>query len=209
MRVRRETAVRALGGACGGAIPSFDGVLALERLDQGKGCFETLRVRLGDGAQTTTYAATYELARTKVRIERLARPEPLEAWCLGHAVRDAITGGFFVRATGSPLGELRKAGVALASVPFAAPWDRERACVHVAGGVVRIARRGELAPQPPGDLLQAGPLLVREGVSCVQSDREGLSAARHQFDTDITLGRYPRAALALTASDRLLALVCD
>ena len=39
-------------------------------------------------------------------------------------------------------------------------------------------------------------------------DPEGFSSAAHQFDSDITVGRYPRAALGLTA-ERLVALVCD
>jgi exopolysaccharide biosynthesis protein len=39
-------------------------------------------------------------------------------------------------------------------------------------------------------------------------DHEGFSAAAHQFDSDITQGRHPRAALAI-AGDRLLAVACD
>ena len=39
-------------------------------------------------------------------------------------------------------------------------------------------------------------------------DREGFSAGAHQFDSDITLGRYPRAALAV-AGDQILAVACD
>ena len=39
-------------------------------------------------------------------------------------------------------------------------------------------------------------------------DPEGFSAGAHQFDSDITQGRYPRAALAV-AGDRLLAVACD
>ena len=87
-----------------------------------------------------------------------------------------------------------------------------RACVHIDsidGAGVRIARRSELS-EPGGDLLQAGPLLVRDGISAIVpgEDAEGFSAASHQFDSDITAGRYPRAALA-RAGDRLLAVACD
>ena len=40
---------------------------------------------------------------------------------------------------------------------------------------------------------------------CVDGqDREGFSAAAQQFDSDITAGRYPRAALAI-AGERILA----
>jgi exopolysaccharide biosynthesis protein len=79
----------------------------------------------------------------------------------------------------------------------------------VAGGQVTVARRGELAAEPPGDLLQAGPLLVRDGVPCLDGDPEGFSAGQHQFDSDITAGRYPRAALAVAPGHRLLAVACD
>jgi exopolysaccharide biosynthesis protein len=59
-------------------------------------------------------------------------------------------------------------------------------------------------------LLQAGPLLVRDGASRIHrgADPEGFSAGARQFDSDITRGRYPRAALAVAGGD-LLAVVCD
>jgi exopolysaccharide biosynthesis protein len=105
---------------------------------------------------------------------------------------------------------LRIAGERLRSVPFDSPWSDVRACVHIAGDAVRITGRDRLGSEPAGDLLQAGPLLVRDGRIAVadEEDAEGFSAAAHQFDSDITRGRYPRAALAL-ADDRLLAVVCD
>jgi len=168
-----------------------------------------LRLPLADGAVTTLHVATYDAARTLVRVVRLPRPAPLERWCRAQGVDEAIVGGFFIREEGIPLGELRTAGIARASVPFDAPWHAVRACVHVAGGEVAIARRGELAPEPPGDLLQAGPLLVRGGEPCVAGDPEGFSAGHRQFDSDITVGRYPRAALALARGGRLLAVACD
>ena len=77
--------------------------------------------------------------------------------------------------------------------------------MQITDGEVRIARRDQLGPAPAGDLLQAGPLLVGAGQVAVVAgqDVEGFSAAAHQFDSDITCGRYPRAALAL-AGERLL-----
>jgi exopolysaccharide biosynthesis protein len=82
--------------------------------------------------------------------------------------------------------------------------------VSVTGGQVRIAQRDELPPEPRGDLLQAGPLLVRDGEPCFDRalDPEGFSAGQAQFDSDITDGRYPRAALGL-APGRLIAVACD
>ncbi len=75
---------------------------------------------------------------------------------------------------------------------------------------MRIAPREELPAAPRGDLLQAGPLLVREGRSLVVDgvDLEGFSAGRRQFDSDITRGRHPRAALGV-GSGLVWAVACD
>jgi hypothetical protein len=143
-------------------------------------------------------------------VVRLERPTPLARWCREHGVAHAVVGGFFLRPAYVPLGELRIGGERCSSVPFAEPWGEVRACVHVDGGALRIARRDALGTDPAGDLLQAGPLLVLDGQRALSEaeDREGFSAAAHQFDSDITVGRYPRAALALT-DDRLVAVACD
>ena len=167
------------------------------------------RLLLADGARTTLYVASYDLRRTEVRVVRLARPAPLEAWCQAHGEPEAIVGGFYARPAGTPLGELRTAGMVRDFVPFSAPWGAMRGCLHVAGGQVRLARRDELEAAPAGDLLQAGPLLVSGGEPVVAGDPEGFSAGAHQFDSDITDGRYPRAALGITRRGRLLAVVCD
>ena len=169
-----------------------------------------LRLELADGATTTLHVATYRAERTDLRVVRLRRPAPLESWCAANDVREAIVGGFYVRPEGRPLGELRTRGIARASEPFAAPFDEQRACVHVASGEVRIGPRPDFGPAPPGDLLQAGPLLVRDAAKALADgvDPEGFSAAAHQFDSDITRGRYPRAALGI-APGRLLAVACD
>ena len=169
----------------------------------------SLRLELVDGARTTLHVATYHPARAAVRVVRFPRPVRLEAWCARHGVDEAIVGGFFVRATGRPLGELRTSGIARASIPFDAPWDAWRACVHADGGRVTIARRPDLPAEPRGDLLQAGPLLVEHGRPCTDGDSEGFSAGARQFDSDITAGRYPRAALARTRRGRLLAVAAD
>jgi len=170
---------------------------------------ERHRVVLNDGAATTLHAATHDLRRTVPRVVRLPAPTPLERWCRQHAVPEAIVGGFFIRPAGTPLGELRTSGIARPARAFDAPWSDVRACLHVVGGHVALARRDELPVDPPGDLLQAGPLLVRDGAPCVDGDVEGFSAGQGQFDSDITAGRYPRAALGLRADGRLLAVACD
>lgn len=170
---------------------------------------DRVRLALADGAATTLHVATYERARMGVRVAVLPRPTPLMSWCRAEGIDDAIVGGFFVRPDGVPLGEVRVGGAALPTVPFDAPWGAVRACVHAADGDVRIARRAEIAADPAGDLLQAGPLLVRDAAATLaDGDLEGFSAGAGQFDSDITLGRYPRAALAIDDT-RLLAVACD
>src|SRR5205085_277404 len=73
---------------------------------------------------------------------------------------------------------------------------------------MRIGPRTELPPRPSGRVLQAGPLLVRDGTPLrAHHEHEGFVAGAHQFDSDITHGRHPRAALG-TAHHELTALVC-
>ncbi len=165
---------------------------------------------LDDGLSTTVYVARYARRDTAMRVARLRRPAPLAVWCAGRGVSEALVGGFFTRPDTRPLGEVRTRGMARASVPFDSPWDAVRACVHIEAGKPQIVRRGDLPRQPRGDLLQAGPLLVAEGDVVVSpgEDPEGFSAGASQFDSDITAGRYPRAALAVT-EDSLLAVACD
>jgi len=168
-----------------------------------------LRQRLDDGAATTLHVAAFPLAAVAVRVALLDGSESLVRWCRRTGVAHAIVGGFFVRPGNAPLGELRIASTRVGTVPFAAPWDGMRACVQTGEDGIAIARRPELASEPRGDLLQAGPLLVRDGASAVTGgDDEGFTAGAHQFDSDISDGRHPRCALALTA-DHVLAVACD
>jgi hypothetical protein len=180
------------------------------RLRRGQSAPVTFRVDLADGLSTTVHLAAHDLRHTDVRVVSLARPEPLVTWCRRTGVPDALVGGFFVSETGRPLGELRLAGVGHHAIPFTAPWDEVRACVHVADGFLRLARRPEIVTAPGGDLLQAGPLLVQAGkpIAIDGVDAEGFAATRDQFDSDITAGRHPRAALGV-AGGIALAIVCD
>jgi hypothetical protein len=169
-----------------------------------------LRARLDDGTLTTLHVASYERSAFCARVVALDRPQQLGGWCRQAGVRHALVGGFFTRPQYAPLGELRIGGYAQPSQPFHAPWDAVRGSVTFDGQSVRIARRDQLPAHPRGDLLQAGPLLVRGGRPALSDgvDPEGFSAGADQFDSDITLGRYPRAALAITPR-RLLAVACD
>ena len=146
-----------------------------------------------------------------MRLELMGGPMPLASWCEQAAVAHAIVGGFFVRqGDGTPLGELWRGGERVPSVPFDAPWNATRSCVAIDDGRVTLAPRDDLPERPTGDLLQVGPLLVagRRPVVHDGLDPEGFSANQAQFDSDITVGRYPRAALGVNR-DWILAVACD
>ncbi len=162
----------------------------------------TNRLTLADGATTTVHVARHALDTTHLRVVVIPGQAKLAPWCAARGITEAIVGGFFARPDGTPLGEVRTSGVVRDHVPFTAPFDATRACVHIEGGSTRIARRTEIDREPRGDLLQAGPLLVEHGhpVFTRGDDREGFSAANGQFDSDITDGRYPRAAIGLSDS---------
>jgi len=184
-------------------------IATVPTLAQADGRCRRGRLLLARGARTTVHVASHDAARTEIRVSVLG-PERLEPWCARRGVREAIIGGFFTRPDGVPLGEVRTSGVVRHHVPFDAPWHGVRACVHVAGGRARIAPRDRIEAEPRGDLLQAGPLLVAGGavVYDPDADAEGVRAAAHQFDPDLTVGRHPRAALGL-GEGRVVAVVCD
>ena len=172
--------------------------------------FERRRLRLGDGAGTTIHVARFDRASFDLRVVVLDPPSTVQQWCRRTGAEHAIVGGFYMRPGGPALGDLWVAGRALPTEPFDAPWHDKRACVHVEEGTVRLAPRRQLGETARGDLLHAGPMLVGDGCSLLAdgADREGFSAGARQFDSDITAGRYPRAALGLSGG-QLIAAVCD
>jgi hypothetical protein len=170
--------------------------------------YELVRVRTRDGDETTVYLVRHPLATTRPSLVHFDEPVRLDHWCAAEGRPEAIVAGFFVRDPYRPLGEVRIGGVAVDHEPIAPPWGPLRACVHVDGSV-RLTARAELGADPPGDLLQAGPLLVRYGRSLMDGeDREGFSAGAAQFDSDITAERHPRCALGVSETE-LLAVCCD
>jgi Phosphodiester glycosidase len=171
--------------------------------------YDLLRHRLGGGEQTTVYVVRYPRAQTSLSVQHFAIPQQLDRWCRRFGVREAIVGGFFVRPHGPPLGELWIGGRRIETEPILEPYGGARAAIHVDERQIRIGARAELPPHPAGYLLQAGPMLVRDGTPLRDLyDPEGFVAGAHQFDSDITSGRHPRAALG-TSDDELIALVCD
>ena len=170
------------------------------------------RQRLADGERTTIYAVRH--ARARVRVLHFPEPRRLDVFCQANGVGEAIVGGFFVRDPYRPLGEVWTDGRRVEVEPVAGAYAARRACVVVDGpGDRPVARFAPLAqaPSPPrGDLVQAGPLLVADGaiVFAEGDDREGFSDGAGQFDSDITDGRHPRAALGLAGHD-VIAVACD
>jgi hypothetical protein len=166
---------------------------------------------LPDGARTTVHVVAHPIRGTRVRLEAMGRPIPLASWCEQAGAADAIVGGFFLRqGDGTPLGDVWLRGARIPSVPFDPPWGATRSCVSLEDGCIRLAPRDDLPARPAGDLLQAGPLLVAGSRPVVHEgiDPEGFSANQAQFDSDITVGRYPRAALGVSR-DWILAVACD
>jgi Phosphodiester glycosidase len=168
------------------------------------------RRSLSGGARTTVHVARFDRGAFALSVAAIDPCATLLDWCAGAGAEHAIVGGFYLRPGGPPLGDLWIDGAALPSEPFDAPWHRCRACVHADGDAVALLAREEIEGPPRGDLLQAGPMLVRGGEVVVRPgvDAEGFSAGSRQFDSDISAGRYPRAALGLAGRD-LVAVVCD
>jgi hypothetical protein len=170
--------------------------------------YDLVRFRTRDRDETTVYLVRYPAASTRISIVHFREPARLDHWCAANGHPEAMVAGFFLRDPYRPLGEVRIGGELLAHEPVAEPWAQARACLHV-DGTLRMAARADLPAEPRGELLQAGPLLVREGRSVIDgTDREGFSAGAGQFDSDITVGRYPRCALG-ASDDELLAVCCD
>ena len=84
--------------------------------------------------------------------------------------------------------------------PFPNPWHNSRGSISITkSGHIHIGPRYELPATPQNDLLQAGPLLVYSGQNLIKdlSNPEGFSSGNHQFDSDITTGQNPRAAIGI------------
>jgi len=168
------------------------------------------RQTLMDGEVTTLYAVLYPRRRTRARVVHFRQPEHLDVWCRANGVEEGVVAGFFFRDPYRPLGELWIDGRQVPHEPVTAPYAARRGSVVIDEGGVRLVERRAAPAEPTGDLVQAGPLLVADGtiVFDAVADREGFSAGAGQFDSDITDGRYPRAALGVS-SESLVTLACD
>ena len=169
------------------------------------------RQTLSDGEVTTLYAVRYPVRSTRVRAVYFPRTEHLDVWCVANGIEGAIVAGFFLRDPYRPLGELWIDGRPVRHEAIAEPYGARRGTVLIESGErLRLLERAAAPTEPAGDLVQAGPLLVADGeiVFDGEADREGFSAGAGQFDSDITEGRYPRAALGIS-DEWLVAVACD
>jgi hypothetical protein len=113
--------------------------------------------------ETTVYVVRYPRPQTSLSVEHFAVPQRLDRWCRRSGVREAIAGGFFVRPHGPPLGEPWIGGCRIETEPVLDPYGAARAAIYVDEGEIHIGPRAELPSRPAGHLLQAGPMLVRDG----------------------------------------------
>src|SRR5215471_5907177 len=146
------------------------------------------------------YAVRYPRRSTRARVVYFPRPQRLDVWCRRNGVEEAVVGGFFLRDPYRPLGEVWIDGRPAPHEPIEEPYAARRGSVVIDAEGVRLLQRQAAPAEPLGDLVQAGPLLVVDGAIVFDSydDREGFSAGAAQFDSDITDGRYPRAALGVS-----------
>jgi Phosphodiester glycosidase len=167
------------------------------------------RQTLTDGEVTTLYTVRHPTRSTHVRVVHFPRTERLDVWCAENGIEEAVVAGFFLRDPYRPLGELWIDGRPIPHEPVAAPFGRQRGSVVIdPDAAVRLIERRAAPATPTGDLVQAGPVADGEIVFDAGVDREGFSAGAGQFDSDITAGRYPRAALGIS-EQWLMAVACD
>jgi hypothetical protein len=166
-----------------------------------------MRVRTGTGRQTTAHVARYPRARTTVRLVRLEPPSAVQSSSISDG--EALNGGFFTKPEFHPLGELVMGGIAMPARQFMSPWNETRGAIRIEQGQIQIDARDRLHTAAGVDLLQAGPLLVRNGTLVVEADDpEGFSTTCEEFDSDISDGAYPRVALGYSA-DEVIAVAVD
>ncbi len=153
----------------------------------------------------TVYIAKYIRSEFNARVVGFDKPTQLGEWCERNRVTDAITGGYFDRVNNRPLGEMWLDGAIVAHTPFSEHWHRTRGSLLTStSGDININYRHILPQSPQSSLLQAGPILVNNGVNVIKTsvDPEGFSQTQAQHDSDLTDGLYPRAAIGI--SDRYI-----
>jgi uncharacterized protein YigE (DUF2233 family) len=144
----------------------------------------------------------------------IVRPgEDLPHWSREKGISYAISGGFFVHhnilrekeKVGDPLGQFWLKGEKQKTFPFKEPWGSRRGSFNSRGDLLEIDAFAKI--RKPYNLLQAGPLLVKDG-KMVDFSREGFCEDRIRFDSDITAARHPRAAIGISDNE-IIVFACD
>jgi hypothetical protein len=115
----------------------------------------SIPVEFADGATTTVHVLVRRRAETAVRVMVFPEAERLVQWCQRVGLSDAVTGGFFSRKTGRPLGKVWMNGFEVASDSFGKHRAGDRSALFTDGDELRIAALRELPREPRGNLLTA------------------------------------------------------
>jgi uncharacterized protein YigE (DUF2233 family) len=172
--------------------------------------YNSYRVRLYDGGRTTIHVARHKKQAVRPRLVTFEKGTTLLHWCREQNIQHAMGGGFYFPEKNQLLGEYWQSGQNVEGEPFLEPWNMFRGSLYIQPtGATEITRRYRLPSRINGDLLQSGPLLVKDNRPlAVDEDPEGFSRDSHQFDSDITVGRYPRSAIGLN-EDEIICVVAE
>lgn len=168
-------------------------------------------VYLRDGSKTTIYAVRYRRSEVRPKVVVFDELTALPGWCQENGIDNAMIGGYDLHHTGVILGEVWTEGAKHPSVPIANGWTESRGCLYVdTDGEVSVSFRSELPLMPLGHLLQAGPVLLKRGLSLMIAgvSPEGFSDTAEQFSPDPSVGRHPRAAIGYN-DEYVWSVVCD
>lgn len=155
-------------------------------------------VYLKDGLKTTVYAIRYRRSEIQPKVVVFDELTALPGWCKENEINNAMVGGYDLHHTGVLLGDVWTNGYKHPSEPIAGGWASRRGCIHIdKAGKLDISVRSRFPEGAEGDLLQAGPVLVKEGLSLMVPgvSPEGFSETAEQFTPDPSIGRHPRAAI--------------
>jgi hypothetical protein len=169
------------------------------------------KITLADGEKVMVHVVQYDMKQFRPRVVSFDKATYLTEWCQQNDFEEAMVGGFVAQKRDKSLGELWVDGHPRPYAPFAGPWESVRGSLYIDKyGQPKLGSRVNFPKRPAGDLLQAGPLLVRSGVSQIVNkiETEGVSISANQFDDDITIGRFPRSAIALNKIS-IWSIVCD
>lgn len=168
-------------------------------------------VTLGGGERTKIHIMTLPRHLTAARVAMFDAAEPLVHWCDRLQIHYAVSGGFFLRTKKKPLGETWMRGLKMDSLPWGGRWADKRTAIHFDGDSINIAPLGDMPKEPTGDLITAGPGLVRDGQVIVSPDCEfeGLEETwKEELDDNWTHLRAARNAVGYD-EHRIWSVVSD